>query len=84
MEIMKHNDADQTLPSWVTVSGYGDTSSLVETTSDNTFLLKFNTNNLTNGSVTNLGNGTGTYSVKLKYTILDETLISPLMYFTVV
>jgi len=84
MEILKHNDADQTLPAWVTVSGYADTSSLVELTSDNTFLCSFNTNNLTNGSVTNLGNGTGTYSVKLKYNILDETLISPLMYFTVV
>ena len=83
MEILKHNN-DHNLPAWVTVSGYGDTSATVELTGDNTFLLSFNTNNLTNGSVSNLGNGTGTYSVQVKYNVLDDTVISPMYYFTVV
>jgi len=84
MEILKHNDVDRTLPAWATVSGYSDTSALVEISGDNTFLLSFDTNNLTNGSVSNLGNGTGTYSVQVKYGVLDETRLSPLMFFKVV
>lgn len=82
MLIKKHND-DSNLPAWVTVSGYDDTASLVEVTADNTLLMNFDTAILTNGGVSNLGNGTGTYSVEVKYTLFDETLISPMMYFTV-
>lgn len=82
MLIKKHND-DSNLPAWVTVSGYDDTASLVEVTADNTLLMNFDTAVLTNGGVSNLGNGTGTYSVEVKYTLFDETLISPMMYFTV-
>lgn len=82
MLIKKHNE-DSNLPAWVTVSGYDDTASLVEVTADNTLLMNFDTAVLTNGSVSNLGNGTGTYSVEVKYTLFDETLISPMMYFTV-
>jgi len=83
IEILKHN-TDNNLPSWVTVSGHADTSSLVEVTQDNTFLFAFNTNVLTSGSISNLGSGTGTYSVQVKYNVLDETIISPMMYFTIV
>ena len=82
MLIKKHNE-DSNLPSWVTVSGYDDTADLVDVTSDNTLIMNFDTAVLTNGSVSNLGNGTGTYSVEVKYTILNETIISPMMYFTV-
>jgi hypothetical protein len=81
-EIVKHNQ-DNNLPNWVTVSGYSDTSSVVEVTSDNTFIMALDTAVLTDGSVSNLGNGTGTYSVKAKYNVLDETIITPEMYFTV-
>jgi hypothetical protein len=81
IEILKHN-TDNNLPSWVTVSGHADTS--VEVTQDNTFLFLFNTDVLTSGSISNLGSGTGTYSVQVKYNVLDETILSPLMYFTVV
>ena len=86
MEIMKHNDADHTLPARVTVYDFVDTSSGVEVTGDNTFLYLFDTTVLTDtGAVgTKFGAATGTYSVQLKYTILEETILSPLMYFTVV
>jgi len=47
-------------------------------------LFKFDTNVLTSGSIANLGSGAGTYSIQVKYNILDETRLSPLMYFTVV
>ena len=82
LEILKHN-VDNNLPAWVTVSGYTDTEASVDVTSDNTFLWTFDTNVLNDGSISNLGNGTGTYSVKAKYNILDETIITPEMYFTV-
>ena len=55
----------------------------MEVTGDNTILFSFDTAVLTNGSITNLGAGTGTYSVEAKYTLLNETIISPMMYFTV-
>jgi hypothetical protein len=83
MEILKHNN-DHNLPAWVTVSGYGDTSALVDITQDNTFLLTFDSNILTSGSISDLGSGRGTYSVQLKYNVLEETIISPMMYFSVV
>jgi hypothetical protein len=83
IEILKHN-TDNNLPSWVTVSGHADTSASVEITQDNTFLFLFNTDVLTSGSISNLGSGTGTYSVQVKYNVLEETIISPMMYFTVV
>lgn len=84
VKILKHNETDTTLPAWVTVSGYNNTSALVELTGDNTFLFNFNTNVLTDGSIPNLGNGAGTYSIQVKYNILDETRLSPLLFFTVV
>ena len=68
----------------MTVSGHADTSASVEITQDNTFLFLFNTDVLTSGSISNLGSGTGTYSVQVKYNVLEETIISPMMYFTVV
>jgi len=80
--IKKHNE-DSNLPSWVEVSGYSDTSSDIRTTSDNTMVFSFDTSVLTSGSILNLGAGTGTYSLEAKYVVLGETIITPLMYFTV-
>lgn len=80
--IMKHNE-DSNLPARVEVSGYTATSGSVEVTSDNTMLFSFDTAVLTNGSIQNLGAGTGTYSLEAKYTLLNETIVSPMMYFTV-
>lgn len=80
--IKKHN-LDSNLPAWVTVLDYSDTSGSMSITSDNTMLYLFDTTVLTDGSITDLGAGTGTYSVEAKYTILGETIISPMMHFTV-
>ena len=80
--IVKHNE-DSNLPSRVEVSGYSATSGSVEVTSDNTMLFSFDTAVLTNSSIQNLGAGTGTYSLEAKYTLLNETIVSPMMYFTV-
>ena len=80
--ILKHN-SDTNLPSWVEVSGYSDTENLVSITSDNTMVFRFDTAVLTSGSITDLGSAHGNYSVEVKYDVLGETMISPLMYFTV-
>lgn len=80
--ILKHNE-DTNLPSWVEVSGYSDTSADVRLTSDNTMIFTLDTAVLTSGSITDLGSAHGNYSVEVKYDVLGETLISPLMYFTV-
>lgn len=80
--ILKHNE-DTNLPSWVEVSGYSDTSADVRLTADNTMIFRFDTAVLTSGSITDLGSAHGNYSVEVKYDVLGETLISPLMYFTV-
>lgn len=82
MEIKKHN-VDTSLPSWVTVSGHADTEGLVDVTSDSTFLFLFDTDVLTSGSIANLGAGRGTYSVQVKYGILDEEILSPEMFFVI-
>jgi len=83
MQIMKHNDADHTLPAWVTVRSFSDINP-VDITADTTFVYSFDTNILTVGDIPGLGNATGTYSVQVQYSILDEIRLSPLMYFTVV
>ena len=82
IEVIKHNN-DSNLPSRVTVSGHSDTSALVEITQDNTFVLPFNTSALTSGNISDLGDGHGTYSAQVKYSVLEETLLSPLLYFTI-
>lgn len=81
-KIQKHNE-DSNLPARVQVSGYTDTVSDVDVTGDNTMTFLFDTSVLTSGSINDLGAGTGTYSVEAKYTMMNETIISPLMYFTV-
>lgn len=80
--IRKHNE-DHNLAARVDVKTFSDTSADVRTTSDNTMIYRFDTSVLTDGSIAGLGAGTGTYSVEAKFTIMGETLVSPLMYFTV-
>jgi len=85
MEIKKVNyDANFDGP--FTVSAFSDTSSAVDVTKDNTLLFNWDTTVLKSlSSVTNgtFGSVTGTYSVQVKYTLLNETIISPLFYLTV-
>ena len=69
-----------------TVLSFAATDGLVDVTKDNTLILSWNTSELktlpaflggTFGSVT------GTYSVQVKYNLMNEVIISPLFYLTV-
>jgi len=85
LEIKKVNQ-DHNFDGPFTVSGYADTSSLTSISSDNTITMNFDTTNLTSLGAFQLGNFgsvTGTYSVQVKYNLLNQTIISPLYYFTV-
>lgn len=82
MQIVKLND-DYTLPARVTVSSYTDTSSIIDVTGDNTLVFNWDTNNLyTLPAVTagTFGPLTGTYAIQVKYGILNQTIVSDLMY----
>lgn len=84
IKIEKVNEDSTTLPATVQVSGFSDTSSLIDVTSDNTILLKFNTTLLaTHPQVANFGGLTGTYRLIVKYSILNDTMISKPFYFTI-
>ena len=76
IEIIYHNEGDIHSPAWDTIISFAGTTGLVEITEDNTFIYTFDTD------VTTVV--PGTYTVQLKYNILEETILSPLMYFKVV
>jgi hypothetical protein len=85
-KILKINDGNAQLPAHVTVSGYSNTSGLVDITSDNTMFFNFDTNTLATHAETlagNLGSLTGMYALQAKYTILDQTFVSDLMHFQI-
>ena len=83
VKIEKINEDTVTLPAHVTVSGYDDTSGIAQITSDNTVLVSFDTRNLaTHANVAQFGGLTGTYRATLKYTLLDEIVVTPPYYFT--
>ena len=83
MKIEKVNEDAVALPSHVTVSGYSDTSALIDITSDNTIMFKFDTTTLaTHPNVADFAGLTGAYRVVVKYNLLNETLISVPYYFT--
>ncbi len=84
MKIEKMNEDAVALPSHVNVSGYSDTSSLIDITSDNTIIFKFDTTTLaTHPNVADFAGLTGAYRVVVKYDLLNETLVSVPYYFTV-
>lgn len=84
MQLEKVNEDSTTLPATVVVSGFSDTSSTMDVTSDNTMIFKFDTTTLaTHPRVADFGGITGTYRAVVKYTLLNETIISPPYYFTV-
>jgi len=89
--IQKLNE-DSYLPSRVTVAS--STDQYVEITPDNTIIYSFDTNlALTEGqwdkasdkelNIDELGSKQGTYSIQVKYNLLAEKIVSPLMYFIV-
>ena len=78
IEIVKKN-SDRNLPSRVTVSGYTDTSGYMDVTSENTAVFTFDTDALkTHAEVVagNLGSLTGTYVARIKFTALNQTIVS--------
>ena len=78
IEIVKKN-TDRNLPSRVTVSGYVDTSGFMDVTSENTAVFTFDTEALkTHPELLegNLGSLTGAYAVRLKFTALNQTIVS--------
>ena len=69
-----------------TVSAFSDTNGVVDVTKDNTLILNWDTsklNTLTAFSNGTFGSVTGTYSVQVKYNLMNELIISPLFYLTV-
>lgn len=84
VKIEKMNTGTGTLPAHVEVSGYADTASLVEISSDNTIVLNFDTTNLaTHPNVADFGGLVGDYRITAKYSLLDEVVVTPPFYFTV-
>jgi hypothetical protein len=83
--IVKLNDGSH-LANHVEVSGFSDTSALIDITSNNDMLLLWDTNDLkTHASVATgaFGSITGTYMLQVKYTVLDEDVQSQDFYFIV-
>lgn len=86
IKIEKIND-DHNLPARVEVSGYADTSGVINLTSENTIILPWDTDQLrTHTQMTsgNLGNMRGVYALTLKYDVLTERIVAPLMYIQLV
>tara|TARA_R110002110_G_scaffold352483_1_gene562526 strand:- start:244 stop:1191 length:948 start_codon:yes stop_codon:yes gene_type:complete len=79
IKIEKLNE-EQGFPSRVDVLGYADTSALIDVTSDNTLVLNWDPE--TSKSLTSWTNGTfgtltGPYQITVKYTMLNQTYVSP-------
>ena len=78
IQIVKLND-DYTLPSRVVVSSFANTSATTDVTSDNSLIFNWDTNSLyTHPSVLNgtYGPLTGAYQIQVKYTVLNQTILS--------
>jgi hypothetical protein len=84
VEIQKVNEGSVALPSHVTVVSHADTSGLLDVTSDNTIIYRFDTATLINHAQIAQFNGVvGTYRATLKYTLMNETIVSPPYYFVI-
>jgi hypothetical protein len=82
IKIEKLNE-DTNLPARVEVFGYSDTIDLIRTTSENTFVFTWDTEELkTHPQLLsgNLGNMRGVYVVTLQYDLLNERIVTPQMY----
>jgi len=83
IKIEKLNEGTETLPAHVEVSGFSDTSALIDVTSDNTMVLNFDTTTLaTHPNVADFGGLVGQYRITVKYNLLNELIVTPPLYFT--
>jgi hypothetical protein len=84
IQIDKINEDSTNLPSHVTVSSFADSEGLVDITSDNTLVFRFDTTQLTtHPNVASFAGVTGPYRITAKYTLLDETIVTPPYFFTI-
>ena len=82
LEIQKLNEASN-LPARVTVSSFSETSSLTDITADNVMIFTWDTNQLTSHpQLANFGSIRGVYSIKAKFTMFNETIVTDPMYLT--
>lgn len=85
IEIKKLNE-ESSLPARLTVSSFTQTLNSIDITSDNTMVFNWDTNllythpNVLDGT---FGPLTGTYTLQIKFNLLNETYISPLLYLIV-
>lgn len=86
IEIKKQNQ-EPNLSSRVTVSSFTDTVGIPDITADNTIVFTFDTNGLLTHPQTllgNMGSLVGTYSYQVKFNLINETILSPLMFFEII
>lgn len=84
IRVEKLNEGTGALPAHVEVSGYTDTSALIGVTSDNTMTLNFDTTTLaTHPNIADFGGLVGQYRITAKYTLLNELVVTPPLYFTI-
>lgn len=76
-KVTKVND-NTSLDGPFTVSGFSDTSSTVNTTSDGTLIWQWDTNNIPTSS--DFGEAKGTYAVQVQYYANGQKVISPRFY----
>lgn len=84
IEITKINDS-MNLPAHVIVSSFSDTVALTDITSDNVVIFSWDTSTLSTHPqlvAGNFGSIRGVYSVKAKFNLLNEIVISDPMYLT--
>lgn len=84
VEIQKINDAAN-LPARVVVSSFADTSAQVSMSGDNVMILNWDTSTLSNHPQVTAGNfdsTRGVYSIRAKYSIFGETIITDPMFLT--
>jgi len=81
VQIIRHNE-DPSLESRAVFRSFADTTDgITMVTGDNTFVYKLDTTSNPKGIA--WGGNVGTYSIQVKYAVLDQTILSPLMYFTI-
>jgi len=84
IEIQKINEAIN-LPSRVTVSSFANTTNAISITSDNVMIFTWDTSLLSTHPqliAGDFGSIQGTYAIRAKYSIFDETIITDPMYLT--
>lgn len=84
IEIQKINESSN-LPGRVTVSSFADTSSLVTISADNVLIFNWDTNLLSSHPEAIAGNFEsirGVYSIKAKYNLFNEIIVSDQMFLT--